>query len=120
MSIIYPHRSPNPPQIPKTARHLHRRGFRPLGKPVGKKPFLHAQPHHTMRHQSWPLTEDQFHELGALLQQDKTAAIQSDLYDQALRAGQVTVANLYGSWEKIIEPTENEAEFMLELSFRHG
>jgi hypothetical protein len=73
-----------------------------------------------MRHQAWPLSEDQLLELGALLQQDKAAAIQSDLYAQALQAGHITVANLYGSWEKIIEPTEKEAEIMLELTFRHG
>jgi hypothetical protein len=120
MSIIYPHQSRNTPEIPKAARQLYRRGFRPLGKPVGKQPFLHAEPHHDMRNQAWPLNEDQLHELGALLLQNKAAAIQSDLYDQALRAGQITLANLYGSWEKIIEPTEKEAEFMLELSFRHG
>jgi hypothetical protein len=73
-----------------------------------------------MRRRAWPLSEDQLHELGALLQQNKAAAIQSDLYDQAFRAGQITVANLYGSWEKIAEPTEQEAEIMLELGFRHG
>jgi hypothetical protein len=107
-------------QAPKTARQLYRRGFRPCGKPVGKQPFLHAEPHHEMRKQAWPLDEQQLHELGALLHQDKVAAIHSDLYAHALAAGQVTVANLYGSWEKIVEPTEREAEIMLELGFRHG
>jgi hypothetical protein len=120
MNIIYPHGLQNPPQIPKTARHFYRRGFRPLGKPVGKLPFLHLEPHHDMRRQAWPLTELEVVELGALLEQNKAAAIQSDLYDQALRAGQITLANLYGSWEKIVEPTEKEAEIMLELGFRHG
>src|SRR5947209_5034036 len=120
MSIIYPHRLQNPPGIPKTARHFYRHGFRPLGKPVGKQPFLHLEPHHEMRYQAWPLTEDQLHELGALLQANKNAAIQTDLYAQAFHAGQVTVANLYGSWEKIVEPTEKEAEIMLELGFRAG
>ncbi len=71
-------------------------------------------------HQAWPLDEQQLHELGALIQKNKAAAVQSDLYDQAFRAGQVTVANLYGSSEKIVEPTEQEAEIMLELGFRHG
>jgi hypothetical protein len=52
-----------------------------------------------MRHQAWPLDEQQLHELGTLLQQNKEAAFQSDLYDQAIRAGQITVANLYASWE---------------------
>jgi hypothetical protein len=42
------------------------------------------------------------------------------LYFQAFRAGQITVANLYASWEKVVEPTEQEAEIMLELGFRHG
>jgi hypothetical protein len=107
-------------QPPKTARQLYRRGFRPVGKPVGKQPFLHGQPHHEMRNQAWPLDEQQLHELGTLLQQNKEAAFQSDLYDQALRAGQITVANLYASWEKIVEPTEQEAEIMLELGFRCG
>jgi hypothetical protein len=120
MSIIYAHRSQNSPQILKTARHLYRRGFRPVGKPVGKLPFLHLEPHHEMRQQAWPLDEHQLHELGALLQQNKDAAIQSELYDQAFRAGQVTVANLFASWEKIVKPTEQEAEIMLELGFRHG
>jgi hypothetical protein len=73
-----------------------------------------------MRHQAWPLTEDQLHELGALLHQDKDAAIQSDLYALALAAGQITVANLYVCCERIVEPTEKEAEIMLELGFRHG
>src|SRR5579883_1543965 len=104
MSIIYPQRSRISEQIPKTARQLYRRGFRPCGKPVGKQPFLHADPHHEMRHhQAWPLDEQQLHELGALIQKNKAAAVQSDLYDQAFRAGQVTVANLYGSSEKIVE-----------------
>ncbi len=73
-----------------------------------------------MRKQAWPLSEDQFLELGALLQKNKNAAICTDLYAQAVAAGQVTVANLYASWEKIVEPTEQEAEIMLELGFRHG
>ena len=105
---------------PRTARHLYRRGLRPRGKSVGKKIYLHVEPHHAMRHQAWPLGEKQLHELGALLNHDQDAAIHSDLYAHALKAGQVTVANLYGSWEKIVEPTEKEAEIMLELGFRHG
>ncbi len=57
-----------------------------------------------------------------LLHEDKAAPlVQSVLfYFQAFRAGQITVANLYASWEKIEEPTEQEAEIMLELGFRHG
>jgi hypothetical protein len=104
----------------ETARHLFRRGNRPLGTPEGKKHFLHVTPHHEKRNQAWPLTEDQLDALRALLQQNQSAAICTDLYVHALDAGQITVANLYGSWEKIIEPTEKEAEIMLELSFRHG
>ena len=73
-----------------------------------------------MRNQAWPLDERQVHELAALLQKNKEAAIHSDLYAHAVTAGQITVANLYGSWEKIVEPTEREAEIMLELCFRHG
>ena len=73
-----------------------------------------------MRHQAWPLDEQQLYDLGALLQKNKEAAILSDLYARALAAGQITVANLYASWEKVVEPTEQEAEIMLELGFRHG
>jgi hypothetical protein len=120
MSIIYPHQSQNQSHIPKTRRHLYRRGLRPLGKSVGKHIYLHSDPHHDMRKQAWPLSEDQLHELGVLLQQNQNAAIESDLYLRAHRAGQITEANLYASWEKIIEPTEQEAEIMLELGFRHG
>jgi hypothetical protein len=40
---------------------------------VGKQPFLHLKPHHAMRNQAWPLDEQQLHELGALLQQNKDA-----------------------------------------------
>src|SRR5207248_5186633 len=97
-----PHPTQNPPEIPKTARHLYRRGLRPVGKRVGKQPFLHSEPHHNMRQQAWPLSEDQFLELGALLQKNKNAAICTDLYAQAVAAGQVIVANLYASWEKIV------------------
>jgi hypothetical protein len=127
MSIISTNKQiiPGNPQgpgrpAPKTARQLYRRGFRLVSKPVGKQPFLHAEPHHEMRRQAWPLDDQQLYELRALLQQDQAAAIQSDLYDQAFQAGQVTVANLYASWEKVVEPTEQEAEIMLELGFRHG
>jgi len=73
-----------------------------------------------MRNQAWPLTDQELDDLRGLLHQDKTAGIESDLHFRAHRAGQITVANLYASWEKIIEPTEQEAEIMLELGFRHG
>jgi hypothetical protein len=43
---------------------------------VGKKPFLHDEPHHAMRNQAWPLDEQQLHKLGALLQKDQNTAIQ--------------------------------------------
>ncbi len=73
-----------------------------------------------MRNQAWPLTDQELDDLRSLLHQDKTAAIESDLYLRAHRAGQITGANLYASWEKVVEPTEKEAEIMLELGFRHG
>ncbi len=120
MSIIYPHQSRNQWHIPKTRRHLYRRGLRPLGKPVEKQPYLHAEPHHEIRNQAWPLNQQELDELRGLLHQDKTAAVESDLFFRAHRAGQMIVANLYASWEKIVEPTEREAEIMLELAFRHG
>src|SRR5262245_21301347 len=120
MDIIYPHRTRNTQEIPKTRRHLYRRGFRPLGKPVGKQLYFHAEPHHEMRSPAWPLNQQELDDLRGLFQKDRDAAIGSMLYYQALRAGQVTAANLYASWEKIVEPTEQEAEIMLELGFRHG
>src|SRR5690242_20553050 len=92
MSIIYPHRSQNPQAIPQASRHLYRRGMRPLGTPVGKKHFLHVTPHHEKRNQAWPLTEDQLGELRALLQQNQSDAVCTDLYVHALDAGQITVA----------------------------
>src|SRR5947209_15642735 len=107
-------------RFPKTARQLYRQGFRPLGKPVGKQSFLHSDPHHDMRNQAWPLNTQELDTLVRLLHNDKHSAVESDLYFRALRAGQVTVANLYGSSEKIVEPTEQEAENMLELGFRQG
>src|SRR5215471_21850501 len=105
---------------PKTARELYRHGQRPIGKPVGKKIYLHAEPHHEMRNQAWPLDTEQLHLLRDEFYQDKDAAMESDLYYWAFRAGQVTLANLYPTWERIIEPTEQEAAIMLELGFRHG
>lgn len=120
MSITYPHQTRNAPVISKTARQIYRQGCRPVGKPVGQRSFLHAEPHHEMRNQAWPLTEEELDELRGLLHEDEGAAVQSDLYFQAFRAGQITVANLYAAWEKIVEPTEQEAETMLELGFRHG
>jgi hypothetical protein len=73
-----------------------------------------------MRRQAWPLDGKELDDLRGLLQRDKGAGVESDLYCRAFRAGQVTVANLFASWEKIAEPTEQEAEIMLELGFRHG
>ncbi len=102
-------------------RYLYRRGFRRLGKSVDKKIYLHAEPHHEMRNQAWPLDDREVDDLHRLLHQDKTAAIESDLYFRAQRAGQITVANLHvlpgRRWP---EPTEQEAETMLELGSRHG
>src|SRR6516162_1201084 len=86
---------------PRTARELYRRGRRPIGKPVGKKIYLHAEPHHGMRNQAWPLDTEELHVLRDEFHQDKDAAIESDLYFRAFRAGQITLANLYPTWEKI-------------------
>ena len=106
MSIIYPHRSQNQPQIPKTARHLYRRGFRPLERPVGKQLYFHAEPHHEMRCPAWPLNQRELDDLRGLFQKDRDAAFESMLYYQAFRARQITAANLYASCEKIVEPTD--------------
>jgi hypothetical protein len=73
-----------------------------------------------MRNPAWPLNQQELDDLRGLLLKDRDAAIGSMLYFQAFRAGQITVANLYASWEKVVEPTEQEAEIMLELGFRHG
>ena len=120
MDIIYASEPQNSLQILKTSRYLYRQGFRPLGKSVDKKIYLHAEPQHEMRNQAWPLNDQEVDDLRGLLYQDQTAAIESDLYFRAQRAGQITVANLYARWEKIVEPTEQEAEIMLELGFRQG
>jgi hypothetical protein len=87
---------------------------------VGKQLYFHAEPHHEMRNPAWPLNQQELEDLRGLFQKDRDAAIGSMLYYQALRAGQVTAANLYAAWEKIVEPSEQEAEIMLELGFRHG
>lgn len=105
---------------PRTRRQIYRDGCRPVGVPVGQRPYVHAEPHHGMRNQAWPLADEELDELRSLLHEDAGTAVQTDLYLRALRAGQITVANLYASCERIEEPTEKEAEIMLELSFRHG
>jgi hypothetical protein len=87
---------------------------------VGSKLYLHAEPHHEMRNPAWPLDAQELDDLRRLLHQDRAAAVDTLLYYQAFRAGQITFANLYACWEKIVEPTEQEAEIMLELGFRHG
>jgi hypothetical protein len=104
----------------ETRRQLYRRGRRPLGQPVGPRYHVSDEPRYQKRRPGMALGPAEVRELARLLDQDQDGARGTLLFLRADQAGQVTYSNLYAASEPIVEPTEKEAQDILEMSFRWG